>query len=269
MRIDAVVALLVLPACSFLINPDELRGAQTTSDGGIAEDSSGLRDAQGAVDSSGLRDAQGAVDSGATVTPCDASHLFCENFEAASPSASWRTIQPTGTLLETTKVRARTGSQSFRMRKTQVGTKAFTYLERSVSAPRIRCEADFYYETFPAPESAVYLLAASAPQPFAYVEYTITRAADGLFGLGQYREPSNFVGAPAGDTFGPLKTWIHLKFSINGALVAANFPNTTSSFSPTPPNTAGGWLLQIGTPFEKSAGNWDYFIDDIFCDALP
>jgi hypothetical protein len=263
---------LASTACSLLFNLEGFQGTgldATVDASGDAASTPRDRDGpdgtrEGEPPDSSANDS--ATDA-ASESPCKSAHLFCEDFETGIAPA-WSVNQTVGTSVAVVSARARSGRNSLQLRKVASGTVGNAYITRVVEASNIRCEADVYYDALPNPQTAFYIVSATTPSPFSFFQYALDRGKSGEASVSSYRIPAAFVDGPSLGLFSTTGTWIHASFLVQGKSFTASLAGAQDTFSPPSPTAPQGWKLAIGVVFESTAGNWDFFLDDIFCDVL-
>jgi hypothetical protein len=236
---------------------------QRLGDGGTAFDARTLRDAEARdVDTV---DRPSTAEGGAS--PCSTSHIFCEDFE--SSLSAWEVKQDPGTFITKSSARARSGEGALELRKVISGRGGTAYLSRSVAAPRIRCEADYWFEAQPL-FGDFFTMIAEQPAPFAFFQSSIARGADDSVYGGVYsRGPEAFEkGSPLAATL-TKGVWLHLASVLNRRTFDKTWDGQDARFSASfAPANPVGWILQVGVTYEQSASDWRIFVDNVFCDAI-
>jgi hypothetical protein len=268
-RYAVALGALASTACSLLFNLEAFQGsgADRTID---ADGGAGLAQRDADAPDAAIADASApdATRDAASESPCKSAHLFCEDFETGIAPA-WSVKEAPGTSISVVSSRARSGRSSLQLRKVANATVGTAHIERVAATANLRCEADVYYEALPNLQSALYVVSATSPAPFNFFQYSLERDLSGEATIDSYRLPDAFVDGPNLGELATIGTWLHTSFLVEGKRFTASFAGTQNSFSPAAPTAASGWKLEIGMPYENTAGNWNLFLDDIFCDALP
>lgn len=263
LRLLLPLALGATPACSLLVQSDDLLGGGNVGDGGSAPDGgTAVTDAGGSSD--------GDPGSGAA---CAAG--FCDDFEGAS-KVVWRTDKSAGATIAVDTMKPKTGQRSLHAsRPLGSGRDQASFVADLPGNPG-SCELDVFAATTGASTALSFFLFGYGKLPSAYQSWQVSLGVGG--GAAEYLAPAG-GGAPTYHD-APIPAlaaqgrWVHVRIDfIPGAKgsidVSVDGTKVLTGFSIAPPPDVSAPFIEVGGVYQSNVGaGWDVFVDNVACTKL-